>query len=185
MTESKRRHDPDRRDRIVEACLAVIVEHGVAGTSHRRVAARADVPLGSMTYHFDGMTDLLTQAFERFTQDVSNRFEIAMQEASTPEQARAATIRLATTDLLGNRREMVLMTELYTLAARDERYRSITQAWMDRSRAALGRHFDAETVAMLDALLEGLALHRALAQDETGVADAPAAIGRIISGPVQ
>lgn len=29
----RRRHDPERRDRIVAACLDVIAEHGVAGTS--------------------------------------------------------------------------------------------------------------------------------------------------------
>ena len=51
------RYDPGRRERIIDACLDVIAEHGVAGTSHRRVAAAARVPLGSMTYHFDGMDD--------------------------------------------------------------------------------------------------------------------------------
>jgi len=48
-TERRRRKDPGRRDRIIDACLEVIAEHGVAGTSHRRVAAAAGVPLGSMT----------------------------------------------------------------------------------------------------------------------------------------
>ena len=55
----RRRHDPQRRDRIIDACLEVLAEHGVAGTSHRRVAAAAGVPLGSMTYHFTGMDELL------------------------------------------------------------------------------------------------------------------------------
>ena len=31
--------------------------------SHRIVAEAADVPLGSMTYHFDGFDDLIFQAF--------------------------------------------------------------------------------------------------------------------------
>ena len=48
-----RRVDPNRRQRIIDACLDVIAERGVAGTSHRIVAEAADVPLGSMTYHFD------------------------------------------------------------------------------------------------------------------------------------
>ena len=60
-----RRFDPERKDRIIEACLDVIAERGVAGTSHRVVAAAAGVPLGSMTYHFDGMADLLHQAFDQ------------------------------------------------------------------------------------------------------------------------
>ena len=61
----RRRHDPQRRDRIIDASLEVIAEHGVAGTSHRRVAAAADVPLGSMTYHFEGMDELLDDVLTR------------------------------------------------------------------------------------------------------------------------
>ena len=66
QTEGVRRNDPGRRDRIIDACLDVIAEVGVAGTSHRRVADAAGVPLGSMTYHFTGMNELLHEAFTRF-----------------------------------------------------------------------------------------------------------------------
>lgn len=59
---SKRRLDPDRRSRIIDAALDVIAEKGVAGTTHRRVAAMADVPLGSMTYRFHSMDELLREA---------------------------------------------------------------------------------------------------------------------------
>ena len=52
-----RRYDPDRKDRILEAALEVIADHGVAGTTHRSIAARADVPLGSTTYHFETLDD--------------------------------------------------------------------------------------------------------------------------------
>lgn len=38
-----RRYDPDRRDRIIDACLDLVAEVGVAGVSHRKVAAVADV----------------------------------------------------------------------------------------------------------------------------------------------
>lgn len=42
MPATQSRHvDPERKDRIIEACLTVIAERGVAGTSHRVVAAEA------------------------------------------------------------------------------------------------------------------------------------------------
>ncbi|CAM5488856.1 hypothetical protein SGRI78S_04750 [Streptomyces griseus subsp. griseus] len=63
------RTDPERRDRIIDAVLDLIVDEGVAGVSHRKVAARAGVPLGSMTYHFSGMDELLHEAFTRFSGD--------------------------------------------------------------------------------------------------------------------
>src|SRR4051794_24296750 len=69
-----RRHDPDRRRRIVEAAVDVIAEHGVAGTTHRLIAAAADVPLGSLTYHFTGLDDLRTQAFARHAERMAETY---------------------------------------------------------------------------------------------------------------
>ena len=63
---STRRVDPDRRERIIDCVLELVAVQGMAGTSHRKVAALADVPLGSMTYHFSGMDELLEATFTRF-----------------------------------------------------------------------------------------------------------------------
>lgn len=56
-------NDPERRARIIAAALQVIVEQGVHRTTHRRIAAAADVPLGSLTYYFDDLTAILEEAF--------------------------------------------------------------------------------------------------------------------------
>ncbi|MGO1315867.1 MAG: TetR/AcrR family transcriptional regulator [Cellulomonadaceae bacterium] len=157
-----RRHDPERRERILAACLDVVAEHGVAGTSHRRVAAAADVPLGSMTYHFAGMDELLHEAFARFTSTVVATFEQRMSDAANRDEAVRAVAALIDEDVLGTRRDLVLTQELYTLAARDQAYRDLTNSWMRASRAALERHFDPTTAVVVDALIEGLSIHRAL-----------------------
>src|SRR3954451_18472901 len=54
--------DPGRRERIAEAAIAVVAERGVEGVTHRAVAAAAGVPLGSTTYHFATLDDLLVVA---------------------------------------------------------------------------------------------------------------------------
>lgn len=161
-TRRGRPNDPARRGRIIEACLEVISRSGVAGTSHRGVAAEAGVPLGAMTYYFAGMEDLLTEAFTRFAHSVSDRFERRMTEADDLEAAREAVVEIVLDDVSGDDRELVLAQELYTLAAREARFRSITSEWMRRSRTALERHFDSATARILDALIEGLTLHHAL-----------------------
>lgn len=154
--------DPGRRDRIIDACLDVIAERGVAGCSHRRIAAAAGVPLGSMTYHFTGIDEVMREAFTRFADSVATRFEARLREADSRDEAEAAVVAIITEDLLDSQRNLVLTQELYTIAARDPSYRVLTNRWMARSRAALGAHFDPETSRMLDALIEGLSLHRAL-----------------------
>lgn len=174
-----RRHDPDRRDRIIDACLDVIAEHGVAGTTHRLIARAADVSLGSMTYHFDGMADLLREAFERFARRYSASFEERMARCASADEARSALVDHIVHDVFGTGRELVLTQELYTLAARDPAFRTITTEWMRRSRRTLERFFDPTTSAVLDAVVEGMTLHRALdtePYDETTVA---AAIDRV------
>lgn len=64
-SKKSRRTDPERRARIIDATLDMIAQHGVASITHRKIAAAAaaDVPLGSMTYHFAGMQELLKDAF--------------------------------------------------------------------------------------------------------------------------
>ncbi|MDR7276317.1 TetR/AcrR family transcriptional regulator [Catenuloplanes atrovinosus] len=179
VPKATRRHDPERRDRIIDACLDVIAESGVAGASHRRIAAAAGVPLGSMTYHFTGMDQLLREAFDRFTSGFAAQFERRMAAAADLDAARRAVADLILVDLYASRRELVITHELYTLAAREPAYRTLTNEWMRRSRAALERHFDPVTTRLLDALIEGLTIHRALDTEPADPADVTDAIDRI------
>ncbi|MEU0299025.1 TetR family transcriptional regulator [Streptomyces sp. NPDC006175] len=156
------RTDPQRRERILAATLDHIAEEGVVGVSHRKIAGRADVPLGSMTYHFDGIDDLLREAFTRFADHIVAVFELYLGRVDTPEEAREAVTDLIHVLSEGPRRDLVLTQELYTLAARRDEYRELTHAWMNRSRRLLEQHFDPDTARQLDALIEGLALHRSL-----------------------
>ena len=182
VATSQRRYDPGRRDRIIDACLDVISESGVAGTSHRKVAQAAAVPLGSMTYHFTGMNDLLHEAFSRFALAASEQFEGRMAAAHDADAAKQAVADAITNVVFSSQRDLVLTHELYTLAARNADYRDITNAWMARSRRILEQYFDPTTARILDALVEGLSIHRALdnaPQDQSVVA---AAVERITAG---
>jgi DNA-binding transcriptional regulator YbjK len=174
--------DPQRRARIVAATLDLIAEEGVAGVSHRKIAARADVPLGSMTYHFGGIDDLLREAFRHFTGHIVALFDAYLAPAADRDQARAAVADLIHTLSEGSRRDLVLTQELYTLAARRPAYRELTQEWMAHSRTHLERHFDPGTARQLDALIEGLTLHRALAREPHDRALTLDAVTRITGG---
>ena len=176
------RTDPERRDRIVRAALDLIAEEGVAGTSYRKAAVRAGVPLGSMTYHFRSMDDLLREAFTRFSGTVVAVFEEHLGSAATPDEARRAVVGLVHRLSDGDQRELVLTHELYTLAARKPAYRELTREWMRRSRSALERHFDPATARQLDALIEGLFIHRALDTEPHGRDLTVEAVARITAG---
>lgn len=180
----ERRLDPERRSRIIDATLEVIARDGVSGATHRRIAAVADVPLGSMTYHFDGIEHLLKEAFTRFAWSISARFDALLGAAKTPEQALDAVADVICGDFWqeDNGRVMTLSYELYAYASRNPAMKSIMQDWMFRSQRALAQHFDARTARTLDALIEGLTIHRSVEQEPTTREDVLRVIRLIVNG---
>jgi len=160
-----RRYDPDRRERLIAIALDVIAEHGVAGASHRVIARAADVPLGSTTYHFSTLDELLAAAFTVHAEAVADALEERMREVTDSDAALEALVGHLTQDLLADDRALVLAVELYLAAARRPALRAVTEAWMRRSRRALELHFDPVTARELDALVEGLVLHQYLSTE--------------------
>ncbi|MGQ4425604.1 TetR/AcrR family transcriptional regulator, partial [Streptomyces violaceoruber] len=129
--------DPQRRERILAATLDLIAEEGIARVSHRRIAQRAGVPLGSMTYHFTGIEQLLREAFGRFTDHIVAVFDEHLGAAADRDEAREAVADLVHELSEDSQRDLVLTQELYTLAARQPAYRELTREWMRRSRVHL------------------------------------------------
>lgn len=157
-----RRYDPDRKDRILDAALEVIADHGVAGTTHRSIAARADVPLGSLTYHFTSLEDLRAQAFGRHAERMSVLYAAHFDEVESPEQFLQAVTDLIDGDTAADVRDWAVAYELYLAALRDPALRAVTETWMSASRAVLERFVDPTTARGLDALIEGLVMHKSL-----------------------
>ncbi|WP_222264374.1 TetR/AcrR family transcriptional regulator [Modestobacter marinus] len=157
-----RRHDPQRAERILEAALDVIAEHGVANTTHRLVAAAADVPLGSMTYHFRSLADLRAQAFRRHAERMAVTYEAHFRDVHGLDDVVEAVTDLVHGDAGADDRDWAIAYELYLAALRDPALREVTESWMRRSRAVLERFVDPTTSRGLDALVEGLVMHKIL-----------------------
>ncbi|MFJ3670286.1 TetR/AcrR family transcriptional regulator [Streptomyces sp. NPDC090106] len=175
-------NDPGRRDRIIEAALDVIAEHGVRGATQRRIADAAGVPLGSVTYHFEGGQELLVEAFTRLAETVSARYREPLEAAETVEEARAAVVEIICGgSVWGSPRELVLSYELYAFASRNPALLDVIRAWMAASRASLSRHFDARTARALDALVEGLSIHNSMDAEPMSRQDVAAVVRAVSS----
>jgi DNA-binding transcriptional regulator YbjK len=179
---SPRRYDPGRKDRIVDAAIEVIADHGVAGTTSRRIAAAADVPLGSLTYHFDGLDDLLTQAFRRFAERISPRYAARFDGVRDLPGFVDAVTSLISDDAEQDHREWAVSYELYLAALRNPALRSVTEAWMRRSRTALERFVDPVTARGVDALIEGLVMHLTLATTAVNRAETRTIVAGVVAG---
>ncbi|MEU2351048.1 TetR family transcriptional regulator [Modestobacter sp. NPDC049651] len=179
---SPRRHDPDRADRIVDVALDVIAEHGVAGATSRVIAAAADVPLGSLTYHFRGLDDLREQAFRRHAERMAAVYEAHFARVHDHDDLVEAVTDLIHGEAGADDRDWAIAYELYLAALRDPALREVTESWMRRSRSVLERHTDPLTARGADALVEGLVMHLVLSTGAMPRADVRTIVARVL-GP--
>jgi DNA-binding transcriptional regulator YbjK len=61
------------RERIVDATLALVFEVGLSEISHRKIAERGKLPLGSTTYHFDSLSEIVAAAIVKMFVDEQAR----------------------------------------------------------------------------------------------------------------
>ncbi|GAA1164283.1 TetR family transcriptional regulator [Streptomyces hebeiensis] len=153
-------NDPDRKDRIVAAALEVIVDHGVHKTTHRLIAERADVPLGSLTYYFDGLAAILEAAFRRLSSTMSVHYRKVLSAATNRAEACEAVAELICGTGYATPREMTALFEMYAYGNHDDAVRALGRDWLLVSRESLAVHFSEATCRALDALIEGWPMHR-------------------------
>ncbi|MFC9705985.1 TetR/AcrR family transcriptional regulator [Streptomyces sp. NPDC056943] len=153
-----RRHDPERRERIVDAALRVVGRSGIAGLSHRTVAAEADVPLGSTTYHFASLDELLVAALRKANEGFGRQLRESPALAGPDTPVATALARLLGEWLGGERTGVELEYELYLAALRRPALRPVAAEWTEEVVAALAARTDAATARALVALMDGICL---------------------------
>ena len=161
-----RRHDPDRRERIVEAALGVLATDGVAGITHRAIGTAADIPLGSITYHFATLGDVVQSAFDAHVTKLATRFESRLASCETSDEVVECLVAAITDDLAANPNELAVTYELYGDAVRTPETKRLTQRWMTLAQDALAQHFDRATARLLDVVVEGLMVHMSIARQQ-------------------
>ncbi|MFI8087724.1 TetR/AcrR family transcriptional regulator [Streptomyces sp. NPDC086080] len=175
-----RRHDPGRRQRIIDAAIRVVGRAGIAGLSHRSVAAEADVPLGSTTYHFRTLDDLmvaaLRQANEGFAKVVAARGGLEDPRADLATELAA----LMGEWLAGERTGVELEYELYLAALRRPALRPVAAEWCEGVAGQLSRRTDPVTARALVALVDGICLQALLTDTPYDEAYAREVLGRVI-----
>jgi DNA-binding transcriptional regulator YbjK len=128
---SRRRRDPEaRRREIVTAAAELIVEVGVEAITHRKVAARAGVPLGATTQYFDTLDDLRDAALLALADDIQARVEEtrrAVLAAGVTAESLARLIHRSLEDARAVQADRAVVTA----AVHDPRVRELARHWSD------------------------------------------------------
>ena len=107
---TKRARDPEgRRNKILQAAGELIREIGVAAVTHRKVAERARVPLGSTTQYFKSLTDMLAEALTGLGEEREEKlaeFTSELNEVGDPVGLVADMVMESLSDLKRTRNEL-------------------------------------------------------------------------------
>lgn len=117
------------------------------------------VPLGSMTYYFSGIDELLLEAFSSFTEIMSRQYQAFFSDVSDAPGACQAITDMIYSSQVATPDNMELMYQLYALASRKPLLKTVMQNWMQRSQQTLEQWFEPGTARALDAFIEGMTLH--------------------------
>lgn len=152
------RRDPEaRRQQIVTAAVRAIAELGVGNVTHRRIAALAGVPLGSTTYYFPTLDDLVAAALREAVEYARAGLEVWADELTVSRDLPATFVDLASR-YLADRAQALVEYEVCLAAARTPELRPAAQLWIDGLRGICARFAGPERGFALAALLDGYML---------------------------
>lgn len=148
-------NDPHRKERIAQAALDVVAEGGIRAATHRTIAARAGVPLGSVTYHFATLEDVLVAAFTLLGEQIAPRYDDAIRRAHDQGEVRELLVDAICGSRRPSDRELRLTREVYAYGSTSDRVGDLVRAGEAASIAALSAHFPEPAARAIDALVEG------------------------------
>lgn len=153
-----RRYDPERRQRIIDAAIRVVGQKGIGGLSHRSVAAEADVPLGSTTYHFKTLDELLVAALRKSNEGFAKVMAASGAFEDPDADVAAELARLLGDWFAGERSGVELEYELYLAALRRPALRPVAAEWCQGLTEVLEPRTGPVTARALVALMDGISL---------------------------
>lgn len=164
------RRDPEgRRRAIIAAAAELIVEQGASAITHRSVASRAGVALGSTTQYFASLDELRELALQILAEGIDE--ELAqVEDQLLPLKGAPERCAVIIHDFLRDSRQVRADLELMTAGMKDPRLRDLALRWTDRLTEILSRHLDREIALAIVLYLDGVTLHAGL-HDEPVAAD--------------
>lgn len=130
------RHPPEvRRRMLLEAARSVIAERGLHATTLRDVAAAGEVAVGTVTYHFSGMAEVLAGVLDAEMAEYSAPIMQAAGHATTGLEALQHIVDGLLADGNRARRHWRLWLDFWALSAHDPRYARWQSAVYDELHA--------------------------------------------------
>lgn len=159
MTRSR---DPEQKIALIKKAAAeIITEEGPSALTHRAVAARAGVAVGTTTKYFATINDMRKAGLERLSEEVEADLEQLRQEledCDDPIPTLAKKVALSLADSTAVVRECSLLFA----GVFDEDIRDISLVWTEGINTLMKPHFTPEQIAAMAQYVDGLCVSVAL-----------------------
>jgi TetR/AcrR family transcriptional regulator, regulator of biofilm formation and stress response len=157
-----------RRAALLDAAVEVIAEQGVAGTTHRAIAARAGMSTSTTSYFFSSLDQLVAAALHLVGERIVQRVDaVTAQVADAELGPREAIDRFVDAVMSEPEPDTVAQFEIYLECRRRPQLQPTAHRIMasiergaEASLQAMGIADAGQRAPMVVALLDGLALHR-------------------------
>ena len=144
QASERSRHPTEiRRHLIVKAARSVIAERGLFATSVRDIAAASDVSIGTVTYHFTGIAEILAEVL---TGEMDSFYAPVIAAAAATPDGRSALEEFVDGFIASTpraREHWLLWLDFWALSAHDPGYASrqseIYQRWQADVQAVFER----------------------------------------------
>lgn len=156
------KRDPQGRRRVIaQAAAELLLFEGPKSVTHRSVAKKAQVPLGSTTQYFSSINELKRAGYDVISRGVErgyDEFVAQSEKAKDDSKALAACIYNYVTNVEEVRADMVLSAA----AIKDEELRALLERNNERYEASLKQYMSDSQAKMISVFTNGLML-------ETGI----------------
>lgn len=156
------RRDPEGRKRaIIAAAAELIIEGGTAALTHRRVAARAGVSLGSTTQYFASLDELRESALEQLVAETDAALDL-LAEITSADDFTVADLAPFVRSWLVDPRQVQADLILVSAGASDPTRRALARRWFDRAVAILSERLPPDRARAVAIYVDGAMIHAGL-----------------------
>jgi len=170
----KRRHGSSaqqRRAALIDAAVEVAAEKGMSGVTHRAVTEHAGLPLATVGYFFDSITDLAVEALRtRVVEDVTAMNALADDLLEGEQRPLTELVDTFAAAAVAPRTEGMAFIEALLTAARDPQFHALATEVLEAGRGVVTAASTAADATVDDpgaflALVHGYLLHALAAPD--------------------
>jgi AcrR family transcriptional regulator len=145
-------------DAILKAALDVLIDEGATCFTIRRIAARCDMKVGNVSYHFPRKEMLIQVLLDDLVDNYNQQLDQMVRKPGLSAEERLKLVIIFVLDDIGSKRTTHLFTELWALANHDPIIADRVRSFYERAHRLIGEYVAAINPALSDEDVQAVAL---------------------------